>query len=316
MKKPGCALLALISTNLFAKTMLYGEANANIQSVFTDNGSALVEDGSLSEVGFRSELVLDDKFTARSDFAVGVNLTDPDTPWLNKGSLGVTGEFGRVNFFYGNTPLTDSNDWLKLMSREPDFFASLLRRSAASAASVPVGINKRSGVAYHSPTVADAWHLAFAVLPAEEVDVESGFSLSAIYDGTKTRFVAGFEVNSEKENDQLFRLMSDTRLGSFTLGGGAQFAGNQDLDTSAYSFFGYGKWSMLLAGKENNLRLLTGLTQLHDKAGNDALDINLSLAAEQPWATKFSSYNFIQWQTADDRDTSTVILGAGLRLLF
>ncbi len=320
MNKVVCMLCAMSAGLACAKTELYGEANAFSQIVHTEEGSALQLFGYLSQFGFRNSIPLENETNAFFDVAIGYSITDFTSPWLNESHIGITGEYGQISLFYGPTPVETSNSMLQLMERDPDSLNGLFSASSASGLGIAVGDSaigsEADGILYESPKLSNNLTLAFAILPTEQIDSDPGFAFSGTYDDQKATLTVGFQVNREGEDDQLLRLIGQTKKDDASLGGGFQFASNRDQETAIRTFFAFAKMPWQIGQKTTQTKLLTGFSWLTDTADDTESEGYFSLVNAQSWNSKVSTYVFAEWWLQNDLEDRTVDLGAGMRISF
>jgi hypothetical protein len=317
MKKPIGLLFALCSSAVMAKTTLYGEANAFVSARIVDSDSTLMVNGYLSEFGFRDDMDINELVNSFFDVSFGYSPVDPSGVGVKEGEVGVIGKFGRVSLFHGQTPLGKSNDMLQLMDQDPDSLNGLFGGTSAGALVVPVGLNNDDGVMFESPQFSENVQFSFALLPTEDVNNDdTGFSLAGTFDDQTIKVMIGVEFNKIVASSQIIRVIGQTKTGTMTLGGGVQVAGNSDMDTSARTFFAYGKMPLLIAHKPTQTKLMTGITRLSDAADEKSSEFYLSLVNEQQWINRLSTYGFTEWQMQNDLEDHRFEVGAGLRMVF
>ena len=309
-------LLALCSTTTFAKTSLYGEVNGYSEAQFYDGESTVQLSGALSEFGFRNRLEIDDQMSSMFDVSIGMDPLNAGEPFINEGQLGIEGSFGDISLFYGKTPVGQTNDMLQLMRLDPDKLSGLFSLTTSNALNVPVGLMYDEGIRYRSPKISNNLSVAFALLPAEETEGETGFSFTGTYADNVSTVVIGFEINKETEGDQLLRIIGETKRGTLTLGGGLQLASNTDVDTSANTLFAYGKMPMKFGQLNTRSKAMASISRLTDTADDTTSEFYASFVNEQPWADKVSTYGFVHYEMINDLDDTGLGIGAGMKMTF
>jgi hypothetical protein len=310
--------LLVISLSSFSvsKTSLYGEANGFTQFRSDSSGSALQVYGYLSQFGFKSEAAVSETLQATFDVTMGFELLDSWGVYTKQGTLGITGEYGELAMFYGQSPLAKTNQFLSLMENDPDQISGVFYANRADDFNVKVGFERVDGLLYSAPILAEHVAIDFAIVPAELVGGESGFSFATTYDNSTLKAAIAFEVNVEAADTQLLRVIGDTKVGSMRVGLGLQAGSNSALDSSARTYLGYLKMPLNIGTLNTRMKALMSLNQVTDAADNTDTQVYASVVDEVPLNDKVSTYGFVEVQVENDLNNVTSFVGLGLKMNF
>jgi len=309
-------VFAILSTSVTAKTALFGEANAFGQLKASEEGTALQIHGYLSEFGFRGESAVNDSTQAFFELTLGVNLTESWSPFTKAGEMGVKGQFGEAAIFYGDSPLSKTNEFLRLMPNDPDTLSGTFAYSEAERLGLAVGLGGVDGISYRSPKVLDSIELNAALIPAEVEGGETGFSFSGDFREEQAGMSIAFEINGETANTQIVRIIGDVAIGNMRVGGSVQASGNSVLDTSARSIIGYVKLPVVIGQYETRLKCLLAFNNMTNALDESEQQIYASFVEEVPLGPKVSSYSFIELEWDNDLADLTSYGGLGLKIDF
>lgn len=299
-----------------AQTSLYGHANGFAQTRTVSDGTSVELRGYLTEFGFRNRTEIDQNRRAGFDLNLGMNLLDSWSPYLRYGELSLQGPRGQLALFYGPTVLTQSNRWLSLMHQDPDNLPIALDYGNASALQLPVGVTAVDGLSYQLPTVADRLVLAAALIPAEQLGGETGYSFAATLNTGAVRTLAGFEINGAYANAQMVRLMSDVEIDRTRIGLLTQASQNTLTDGARQTVLLYGFWPWRLADHLTNAKAMLGVNRTEDQNDDAAVQLYFSFLDEVPVTSKLSFYGFSEAEWEIQAETFTFYFGAGARLTF
>jgi predicted porin len=306
--------LLILAMTAQAKTSIYGEANARVQTFNNEQGSTLNVDGSLSEFGFKGEQPISEQNTAVFDMLLGVEALAGFSPYLKQGSVSIQGDFGEVAAFYDLSPVAATSQYLSLMNNDADSIWLLLGYTGN--AFTPQGINRVDGLSYKSPRIEDKIVLHTALIPAETINGSTGVSFAGQYDQGPVDMAVGFEVNVEQAHSQLFRMVGEYQLDNLKLGGLLQISSNSDNDYSARTFAAFAKLPIKFSQLETNNRLMFGLSTETDPLDESSNQFYTSVLQEIPWNNKVSSYSFLEVLLANDLNDLSTSGGAGLKISF
>lgn len=318
-KRIALATVLLLSTQLQARTTLYGEVAATVQSKFNDDGTVMIIDGAGSEFGFVGEHALTPEEQIAFDMKLGFDLLSPGLVTLVEGNVNVLGSFGEVGVYNGASPATQSTELLDLMNNDPDsngFALGASHRLNATTTYAPIGVSNSVGIRYASPELEPGITFTGAVIASEAVDRATGVSLAARYSTSAVDVTFGFELNVEQANSQLFRVAGEVPIGNASVGGMLQLASNADVDASIRSTIAFVKFPLNWANFATNNQLIVSLTARTDAAEDTATDGYFSLVQEIPWSAKVSSFAFVDSLWADNLNDVTTWLGGGVRIKF
>jgi hypothetical protein len=308
--------LLLLASVSDAKTSLFGEANGFTQIANSENGTSLQIQGYLSEFGFRNETPLSGSTNALFDVTFGFELLNTSAVVTKSGQMGITGDFGEVSLFYGDSPLSDLNDYLRLMKNDPDQINEMYYQSGANNQNLSVGMGFVDGLSYKSPVFADYLNVHVALVPAEVAGGETGLSLASHFDNERTRVSGAIEVNTESANTQLLRLIGEQQLNNLTVGLGLQIVSNSAADTSARTYLSFLKLPMTIASEKTNLKAVLSYNRVTDAADNTLSQLYTSIVDEWEISDKLSAYGFAELEMANDFDDVTSYLGVGMKMTF
>ena len=303
-----------------AKTVLYGEANAFGQVHMTDQGSVVELEGYLSHLGFRNRVDVEQAqffFDVSLGFNVlGYSVLDRGLVYTRHGEIGLLGAKGELRYFYGDTPLSATNHKLRLMDRDPDGLSTVFNASAAQNAGIELGLGSVDGIAYHSPTIADRVSFEMALIPAEIVSAEAGYSVAGYYQSAQTNVIAAYELNVEAENTQLLRLVASHQFQKLNFGFGAQWSGNTVRETQAQTYFAVAKFPWQIGLKQTNTKMIFSWNQLTDQDDSKTSQLFFSVVDEWALNDKTSVYGFGEIELANDFRDVASYTGFGLRMKF
>ncbi|MFQ3229669.1 hypothetical protein [Reinekea sp.] len=305
--------LLIAAANLHAKTSIYGEANARVQFVNSQAGSALIVDGNMSEFGYKGEQAISEQSQANFNILLGVDTLGDWGPNIKQGSVSVTGNYGEIAAFYDLSPVAATGHYYQVMKNDPDSRFLLLNGSAVNS---PKGVGNVDGLSYRSPLIEEQFTLQAALVPAEAVSGSTGVSFLGRYDQGPLDISLGFEVNVEQAQSQLFRVIGEYQTGNLKLGGHVQMSSNSDTDYSSRSLAGFLKLPIQFAQRETNNRIMMGFNTETDPADNAINQLYISFLQEIPWNDKVSSYSFVEVLMDNDLDDTTMWGGGGLKIGF
>ena len=308
--------LLLLASVSDAKTSLFGEANGFTQISNTANGTSLQIEGYLSEFGFRNETLLKGTTNALFDVTFGFEMLNTNAVGTKAGLIGLTGGYGEVALFYGDSPLSELNDYLRLMKNDPDQITAVYYQSGANNQNLSVGMGFVDGLSYKSPVFADYLNVHVALIPAEVAGGETGLSLATHFDNERTRVSGAFEVNTESANRQLLRLIGEQELSNLTVGLGLQVISNSVANTSARTYLSFLKLPMNIASEKTNVKAILSYNRVTDSADNTLSQLYTSIVDEWEISDKVSAYGFAELEMANDFDDVTSYLGIGMKMTF
>ena len=322
MKQPSLVIffVSIWAPFCAAKTALYGEANAFGQVHTTDQGSAIELEGYLSHLGFRNRIDLEQTqiyFDVSLGFnALGYSVLDRGLVYTRHGEIGIEGDKGQLRYFYGDTPLSASNQMLRLMDRDPDGLSTVFNVSAAQNEGLEVGLGSVDGIAYRSPTIGKAVSFDLAVVPAEVAAGESGYSVAGQFETTATTLIAAYEINVEAENAQIARVVGQQQFNRVNVGLGFQWAINAERETQAQTYFAVLKFPWQIAGKQTQAKAIIGWNQLEGSQKDTTTQLYMSFVDEWALTGKASVYGFAEIELANDLNDVASYAGLGLRMPF
>ncbi len=311
-----CLFSVLLITTSAAKTELYGEANAFGQFQTNADGSAFQVAGYLSEFGFRNEEAVSESMKAHFDVRFSYSAMDTWYLFTRHGAVGLSGQHGRLDYFFGESPLAATNDYLRLMNQDPDALSSAFNSTVASALGLPVGLGAVDGIWYRSPKVSDQWYFDAALVPAEVIGGETGLSFAGHFEDGQTKASLAFEINVETPNSQLLRVIGQRQFEQVQLGLGLQASSRSDTDSASRSYFAFAYVPVTLGAVDTRAKALMSLNQVTDTNQNQTSQLYLSIVDEYPLSSRISLYGFGELELANDLQDATSYIGAGLRMVF
>lgn len=305
-----------IALSAQGNTRLYGYANGFAQARTSEAGTTLELRGYLTEFGFQNETRVTSDLDAGFDLNLGMNMLDDWSPYLRHGELSLDGRWGQVALFYGETPLGETHQWLTLMHQDPDNLPFAWDFSSANALRLPLGLTAVDGLRYRSPLVAERVSLDMALLPAEEVGIETGYSVTASWVSDHWRSRLGVELNGVYSNAQLMRLINEYRNDGLTLGLLLQAAQNTVTDASGQTVLLYSHWPWQMNEQRHRVKLTVSGTRLQDQNDETRVALYTSLVNQIALSDRLSLYGFSETKWASEAPALTQYLGAGATLSF
>lgn len=318
MKKIALAVaFTALATTVSAKTSFFGEADARVLLVNNTNGSHLAVTGYASDFGFKGEQAVSATEQAFFRVAYQMDLAGKNaSPLINVGEIGLQGNYGTAAVRYGYTPLGRLNQVYHLISNSPLWNNDIFATALAATGSVPVGTLSENYLNYTSPSIADAITVDTALIPAEQAESQTGWSVAATYQANAMRLAAALELNAEYLDSSILRLNGDVTLGNLTVGGTFQRASNSATDNSASHLGAYGKMPLNIGNYKTSIQLNTSLNTLTNAANEKQSQFLTSFVQEIPFNSKVSIYSMVAVYLIDDLQTMVSMGGGGLKVRF
>ncbi|GGX47573.1 porin [Saccharospirillum salsuginis] len=315
------AIASGLSATADARTTIYGVADGMVYVENTDPGASLELDADRSYFGFKGDTPITPEVTAVFDsryYADIVDLNNGAFPFALQGHVGVQGDFGTLRLFGGPTPVSKTRSYYNLMEDEPTSHALILGGGMLTPnAFLPTGTGYNTGLNYTSNDLQGGLSFDGAILPAQNPDGDTGFSVAANVEQPSFRASAGFEVNGAAEDTQVFRLVGEYDLGEITLGGLLQMAGNSDQDLNGTSFLGFAKMPLDVTRWPTRLRVSGGYAQQENDADTiDETQTYFSAVHEIQFSNQVSSYSFGEVFLPEESEGNVTRFGGGLRIKF
>lgn len=312
----GWVCLLQLPLPVSAQTSLYGHANGFAQTRTVEGGTALELHGHLTEFGFINLTRLSPSLDAGFDMNFGMNLLDSWSPYLRDSELTLSGTLGELALYFGDTPLTESNHWLVLMHQDPDNLPIALDFGSANPLRLPVGVTATDGLRYRSLPIADRFSYAAALIPAEQVRGETGYSFVAMLKSEGVTSLAGFELNGAYADSLLFRLMTQVERQRLTFGALAQASLNTATESERQTGLLYGFWPWQAGEQAMRAKAMIALNRTTDQNDEATTQVYVSALNEVPLTQKLSLYGFGESEWEPDAGNLTIYLGAGAALRF
>jgi predicted porin len=324
MKKSVMTLAGLaVALQAQAATSMFGEADANFMLVNTEAGSFASITGFGSEFGFKGTQKINETEEAFFRMGYQAELTGARIwPAMSEGRVGLRGNYGEIAIFYGETPLSALNNEYFLIDNTPDSIFRILGVNQANNVGVVAGealvgtASMLDGLSFTSSELEGGIQLEAALIPAEAVDGETGFSFAAHYRADQFRLSGAFEINGEQPNTSLFRVNGDVKNGSMTVGGSLQLGSNSAADTSAMHLAGYVKMPVNFSGTKSDMKVLGAFNTATDAAETTTQEFYLSYVQNIQLTSKVSTYGFVSLYLSDDMQTTNTQGGGGLKVRF
>lgn len=317
-----CLVTSIVSAPAWSDATIYGDAIAVISVEATEPGTALHVWNRGTLLGFKGDMPvnknIDVVFDANASLAF---FSEPDRTqgFLSPTGgeyVGLDGDFGRVRIFRGFSPLAESNSHLQLMNSDPTSFVFLLGEGS-SITTLPTATGYQEGVNYRSPELSGGLSLNVALLPAEDPEGETGFSLATKLDREDLRVQVAAEVNGEVEQSELYRAVAEVDVASLTVGGLVQGANNSSSDTSALSVAGYVRMPIAITQWDTRLQLVAGQsTQQNSSTDYEESQVFLSAVHEIEVSENLSFFSFAESYTAEEEVNDHSAGGGGIRIRF
>ncbi|EAR10856.1 nucleoid occlusion protein [Reinekea sp. MED297] len=311
-----CLLCLCVALSAQANTRLYGYANGFAQTRTVSDGTALEVTGYLTELGFRNSTPVTPELKAGFDLNLGLNLLDSWSPYMRRGDLSLEGRWGTVALFYGETPLSETNQWLTLMHQDPDNLPLALDFAGASPLRLPQGVTAVDGLRYRTPLVGSRVQLSGALMPAEQIGGETGYSVTLSWLGEHFRSLAGIELNGAYGNAQLGRWINEYRSEAFTLGLLLQATHNTLTEAQGQSVMLYSQHPWSLGEQSQRLKLTLSANHFVDQDDERRLAFYSSLVNQVVMSESFSLYGFAEAKWESETPAFTLYTGAGASLGF
>jgi len=310
-----CLILVILPAQ--AKTSLYGQANGYTQWASADVGATLQLETHLSEFGFRGDSPVATS-SAFFDLAVGLVEYGQDgcCPQLLRSELGLSSGQGVLTLFYGDTPLSRTNQFLTLMHRDPDALSGALGYRRANSYNLAVGLGGVDGLGYRTPSIGNRLQFELALIPSERIGGENGLSFAANYGDTRHRVSLAMELNGTHENSQLVRLIGDLSMTHLTLGAGLQRASSSLSEARSIALMGFTRIPVALGSYESTLRWLVTANWLTDQFAVSHQQYYTSLVQEVRLTGKVSVYAFVELDWPDQQAERLGYAGLGLNMDF
>lgn len=317
MKKTlGLIAMAACASGVFAKTSLFGEADARALLVNTEAGAFMSLTGTASEFGFKGSQAVSDAETAYFRLAVGADLTGQFGLAINEGEVGLQGNYGEAALYFGYSPLSALVENHQILDNSPDGLGEIYGFAQANPLGLPVGISSLDGLRYRSPMVAQNVTLEAALIPSEQPDGETGFSFAGHYDTDAYRISAAFQINGFIANSSIFRVQGEANIGQMKAGGTGQISSNSDFDSDSSHISGYVKMPLKVADVQTQLRVLAAFNTVTNAADDSFQEFYTSAVQSIPLSSKVVAYGFASIFLANDLDTTTLAGGGGLKVRF
>ncbi len=317
MKKIASILiLALAAGSALAKTALFGEANGYTQLKASEAGSTLQVHGYMTEFGIRGDADMTNNSIGFFELTMGANITEGWSTFVKAGQVGTKTAIGSFFFFYGDTPLSGTNQYLQLMPQDPDSLAGAFGYVQAQNAELSIGLGGVDGLFYSSPMLTDQINVDVALIPAEVEGGETGFSFASHFKNKGFNASAAFEINAEAANTQVLRIIGDQKIGLLAVGASLQVVGNSQQDTSARSLIGFTKFPLSLGRYNTQVKWLLGYNQVTLTNDDTESQMYASLVQEIPFGSKVSSYVFSELEWGENLSALTSYTGLGLKITF
>lgn len=319
-------IAAGLVTTAGARTTIYGAANGMVYVENTDPGTSLELDADLSHFGFKGDTPITPTVNAVFDSRFYADIVEFGQPQAFEGHVGVQGDFGTLRLFGGPTPITKTRSYYNLMEEDPTNHWRILGGGMlTSGAFLPTAARYagyNTGLNYTSNPLQGGLSFDGAVLPAQDPDGDTGFSVAAHIDQPSFRASAGFEVadyqiNNQVFSTQVFRLVGEYDLGEITLGGLLQMAGNSDQDLNGTSFLGFAKMPLDVTRWPTRLRVSGGYAQQENDADTlDEAQTYFSAVHEIQFSNQVSSYSFGEVFLPEESAGNVTRFGGGMKIKF
>lgn len=301
-----------------AQTTIYGVANGSAYAENTDAGTSLELDADLSHFGFRGNSPITPTVAATFDARFYADIVEFEASRALEGHVGVEGDFGTIRLFGGPSPVGKTRSYYNLMDEDPTITGFILGGGMVTTTAVlPTESRFLTGLNYTSNELQGGLSFDGAVLPAQNPDGETGFSLAAHVDQPRFRASVGFEVNGVADNTQIVRLVGETDIGEITLGALLQMAGNSDADLSGTSVLGFAKMPLDVTAWPTRLRVSAGVAQQDNDADTvDESQVYLAAVHEIQFSGEVSAYSFGEVFLPEENDSNQTRLGFGMKVRF
>lgn len=310
-----------LAASASAKTTVYGVANGMVYVENTDPGMSLELDADESHFGFRGDAPITDQVTGLFDarfYADIVDLNNSSYAFALQGHVGAQGDFGTLRLFGGPTPVSKTQRYL-----DPEFDGPIRHHLILGGGILtpdrflPTGTQYGTGLNFTSNDLQGGLSFDGAVLPAQDPEGDTGFSLAINLDQPTFRASAGFEVNGAADNTQVFRLVGEYDLGTLTLGGLLQMAGNSDQDLNGTSFLAFGKMPVNVTRWPTRLAISGGYASQEDDADvvNETQTF-FSALHEIQYNPQVSTYTFGEVFLPVESEGNATRVGGGMKIKF
>jgi len=312
------AIASGLAATANARTTIYGLADGMVYVENTDPGTSLELDAYQSYFGFKGDTPITPDIAAVFDSRFYADIVEFGQPRAIEGHVGVQGDFGTLRLFGGPTPVSKTRSYYNLMEDDPTNQTLILGGGMLTPNAVlPTGAGYNTGMNYTSNDLQGGLSFDGAILPAQDPDGDTGFSVAANVEQPSFRASAGFEVNGAAENTQVFRLVGEYDLGEITLGGLLQMAGNSDQDLNGTSFLGFAKMPLDVTRWPTRLRVSGGYAQQENDADTiDETQTYFSAVHEIQFSNQVSSYSFGEVFLPEESAGNVTRFGGGLRIKF